>query len=141
MALPFSAAHLAELRRIILSSLTNAELLRLNAALGAAVREADAKAQAAQDVAGAAATPEDVQSALVPYASKDEISGMATKDYVDQSVAGLASEAFVGLAVAGLASEEYVDAKFDGTFTGSQVLDGQTLEIENGLIKSITPVP
>ena len=72
---------------------------------------------------------------------KDEISGMATKDYVDQSVAGLASEAFVGLAVAGLASEEYVDAKFDDTFTGSQVLDGQTLEIENGLIKSITPVP
>ena len=141
MALPFSAAHLAELRRIILSSLTNAELLRLNAALGAAVREADAKAQAAQDVAGAAATPEDVQSALAPYASKDEISGMATKDYVDQSVAGLASEAFVGLAVAGLASEEYVDAKFDDTFTGSQVLDGQTLEIENGLIKSITPVP
>ena len=141
MALPFSAAHLAELRRIILSSLTNAELLRLNAALGAAVREADAKAQAAQDVAGAAATPEDVQSALAPYASKDEISGMATKDYVDQSVAGLASEAFVGLAVAGLASEEYVDAKFDGAFTGSQVLDGQTLEIENGLIKSITPVP
>ena len=141
MALPFSAAHLAELRRIILSSLTNAELLRLNAALGAAVREADAKAQAAQAVAGAAVTPEYVQSALVPYASKDEISGMATKDYVDQSVAGLASEAFVGLAVAGLASEEYVDAKFDGTFTGSQVLDGQTLEIENGLIKSITPVP
>ena len=141
MALPFSAAHLAELRRMFLSSLTGAELLRLAAALDAAVREADAKAQAAQAVAGAAATPEDVQSALVPYASKDEISGMATKDYVDQSVTGLASEAFVGLAVAGLASEEYVDAKFDGTFTGSRVLDGQTLEIENGLIKSITPVP
>ena len=115
MALPFSAAHLAELRRMFLSSLTGAELLRLAAALDAAVREADAKAQAAQAVADAATTPEDVQFALVPYASKDEISGMA--------------------------SEEYVDAKFDGTFTGSQVLDGQTLVIENGLIKSITTVP
>ena len=42
--------------------------------------------------------------------------------------------------MAGLASEEYVDVKFDGAFTGSQVLDGQTLVVENGLIKSITPV-
>ena len=112
MALPFSAAHLAELRRIILSSLTNAELLRLNAALGAAVRGADAKAQAAQDAAAAATTPEYVQSALSEYASREELAA----------------------AVSGLASEDYVDGKFDGAFTGSLSIDGTVYAVENGLI-------
>ena len=141
MGLLFSAAEVANLRRQILSTLTQADLLQLNERLLAALSAVESDAL---DAAGSAQATADAASATA--------SAAATVPYVDGKVAGLASEAYVlaalapyatadqlAAAILGLASEAYVDGKFSGTVTDSVTVDGQILSFANGLLTSVEP--
>ena len=133
MALPFSAAHLADHRRRFLSTLTGEELRQLAADLQAAVAEADAKAAAAQAAAdGAQAAADGAQTVATGAQAAAEEAQSALEEY--------ATQAQLAAAVSGLASESYVDGKFAGTYSGTVVLDGQSIVIANGLVMSVTPV-
>ena len=144
MGLLFSAAEVANLRRQILSTLTQADLLQLNEQLQGALGTVEAEAQAAGAAAGAAQSVADDAAAVA--------AGAATPSYVDEKVSGLATEAYViaqlapyvtasqlAEAIFGLASEAYVDGKFDGTVTDSVTVDGQVLTFANGLLTSVGP--
>lgn len=147
MALPFSAAHMAELRRRFLSSLTGEELVRLAASLQDAVAAAAASASAAQVAADGAATPEYVEGALLPYATKGDLLGYVTEDRLSSELADYVTLIAFAAAVSDLATKGYVDGKFAGAYSSgaddsSKVLiGGEYHSVVGGLIMAAPGAP
>ena len=155
MALLFSAAEIADLRRKILATLTTTDLLQLNNQLQSALASVEAEAQSAGVAAGQAqASAGQAQmsaddaallaaGAATPAYVQQQLVGLASKEYVDAAVSDKVTGTQLSEAIFDLATEGYVDGKFTGTYNSAEtdaskvLIGGVYHPVVNGLIQAV----